>query len=117
LMSRSRRDPKRVVFPEAEHMNVLKAAQIVSDEGVAIPVLLGNKELIEALKKEIGFDTEVEVIDPRCKSNEVKVASYADKFWKRRQRKGVRLLDAKKMMVDRNYFAAMMVDEDHWEKI
>jgi len=110
LFSRSKRDPKRVVFPEAEHMSVLKAAQIVSDEGIAIPVLLGNVELITALKKEIGFETEVEIIDPKCTSCVNKVEEYATLFWEKRQRKGVRLLDAKKYMVDRNYFAAMMVD-------
>jgi len=111
LVSRSRKNPKRVVFPEAEHLNVLKAAQIASDEGIAIPVLLGDVELISALKQEIGFDTEVEIIDPISEAQKEKVESYAQKFWKKRQRKGIRLLDAKKQMVTRNYFAAMMVDE------
>jgi len=70
LVSRSQKDPKRVVFPEAEHLNVLKAAQIVSDEGIAKPILLGNVELIKSLKEEIGFEAEVEIIDP--KSDEYK---------------------------------------------
>ncbi len=111
LMTRSRRNPKRVVFPEAEHLNVLKAAQIASDEGIAIPVLLGNEALITALKKEIGFDKEVEIIDPKSENEKKKVEEYAAKFWKKRQRKGIRMLDARKQVITRNYFAAMMVDE------
>ncbi|MGY5355219.1 NADP-dependent malic enzyme [Wenyingzhuangia sp. IMCC45467] len=110
LVSRSQKDPKRVVFPEAEHMNVLKAAQIVSDEGIARPILLGNVELIKALKEEIGFDTEVEIIDPKSEEYSDKVELYAEKYWAKRQRKGIRLLDAQKHMVTRNYFAAMMVN-------
>ncbi|MFW2347758.1 MAG: NADP-dependent malic enzyme [Wenyingzhuangia sp.] len=111
LVSRSQKNPKRVVFPEAEHMNVLKAAQIVSDEGIAVPILLGNIELIKALKEEIGFEAEVEIIDPKSEEHKNKVEDYAKKYWVKRQRKGIRLLDAQKHMVTRNYFAAMMVNE------
>ncbi|MGY6649241.1 NADP-dependent malic enzyme [Wenyingzhuangia sp. IMCC45574] len=111
LITRSRKDPKKVVFPEAEHMNVLKAAQIASDDGIAIPILLGNKELILALKEEIGFDTEIEIIDPKSDEYAEKAEEYAIKYWKKRQRKGIRLLDARKHMITRNYFAAMMVNE------
>ncbi|MDO6736711.1 NADP-dependent malic enzyme [Wenyingzhuangia sp. 2_MG-2023] len=111
LVSRSQKDPKRVVFPEAEHLNVLKAAQIVSDEGIAKPILLGNVELITALKQDIGFDTEIEIIDPKSEEYAEKVNAYAKKYWEKRQRKGIRLLDAQKHMVTRNYFAAMMVNE------
>ena len=113
LVSRSQKDPKRVVFPEAEHMNVLKAAQIVSDEGIARPILLGNVELITALKEEIGFDTEVEIIDPKSEEYKDQVNAYAEKYWIKRSRKGIRLLDAQKHMITRNYFAAMMVNEGH----
>lgn len=111
LVSRSQKDPKRVVFPEAEHLNVLKAAQIVSDEGIAKPILLGNVELITALKQDIGFDAEIEIIDPKSEEYAEKVNAYAKKYWEKRQRKGIRLLDAQKHMVTRNYFAAMMVNE------
>ncbi len=111
LVTRSQKAPKRVVFPEAEHLNVLKAAQIVSDDGIAKPILLGNVDLIEKLKEEIGFDTEVEIIDPKCQDCQGKVEEYAEKFWVKRQRKGIRLLDAQKQMINRNYFAAMMVDQ------
>ncbi|GGF64745.1 allosteric NADP-dependent malic enzyme [Wenyingzhuangia marina] len=113
LVSRSQKDPKRVVFPEAEHMNVLKAAQIVSDEGIARPILLGNVDLITALKEEIGFDTEVEIIDPKSEEYKDQVNAYAEKYWAKRSRKGIRLLDAQKHMITRNYFAAMMVNEGH----
>ncbi|NJB81366.1 NADP-dependent malic enzyme [Wenyingzhuangia aestuarii] len=110
LVSRSQKDPKRVVFPEAEHLNVLKAAQIVSDEGIAKPILLGNVELIKTLKEEIGFEAEVEIIDPKSDEYKDKVNAYAEKYWEKRQRKGIRLLDAQKHMITRNYFAAMMVN-------
>ena len=113
LVSRSQKDPKRVVFPEAEHMNVLKAAQIVSDEGIAKPILLGNVDLITALKEEIGFDTEVVIIDPKSEEYKDQVNVYAEKYWAKRSRKGIRLLDAQKHMITRNYFAAMMVNEGH----
>ncbi|MDO3694095.1 NADP-dependent malic enzyme [Wenyingzhuangia sp. chi5] len=113
LVSRSQKDPKRVVFPEAEHLNVLKAAQIVSDEGIARPILLGNVELITALKEEIGFDTDVEIIDPKSEEYKDQVYAYAEKYWIKRSRKGIRLLDAQKHMITRNYFAAMMVNEGH----
>ncbi|MDO6425105.1 phosphate acyltransferase, partial [Saccharophagus degradans] len=89
----------------------LKAAQIVSDEGIAKPILLGNVELITALKQDIGFDTEIEIIDPKSEEYAEKVNAYAKKYWEKRQRKGIRLLDAQKHMVTRNYFAAMMVNE------
>jgi len=111
LVSRSQKEPKRVVFPEAEHLNVLKAAQIVSDEGIAKPILLGCAKHIEELKKEIGFDADIEIIDPKSDACEEKVDMYAKKFWEKRQRKGIQLLDAQKHMVTRNYFAAMMVNE------
>lgn len=58
-------EPKRIVFAEADHLDVLKAAQIAHDEGIAIPILLGNKEIILALKEEIEFDADVEIIDPK----------------------------------------------------
>jgi malate dehydrogenase (oxaloacetate-decarboxylating)(NADP+) len=111
LTNRAKTDPKRVVFAEADHLDVLKAAQISLEERTAIPILLGNKELILELKEEIGFDADVEIIDPKTKQEDARRLEYADIFFKQRQRQGISLLDAQKWMRERNYFAAMMVKQ------
>jgi malate dehydrogenase (oxaloacetate-decarboxylating)(NADP+) len=109
LTNRAKSDPKRVVFAEADQLNVLKAAQIAHEEGIAIPILLGNREVILELKEEIGFESDVEIIDPKDKKDTKNKLDYADLFFKQRQRQGVSLLDAQKHMRERNYYAAMMV--------
>lgn len=111
LTNRAKTDPKRVVFAEADHLDVLKAAQIAYEEGIAIPILLGNKEVILELKEELGFDADVPIIDPKTKEEDARRLKYADHYWESRQRRGIALLDAQKWMRERNYFAAMMVNE------
>ena len=111
LNNRARTDKKRVVFAEADHLDVLKAAQIAFEEGLATPILLGCRELIQELKEEIGFDADVLIIDPKTDEEEAKRKEYADIFWKQRQRSGISLLDAQKWMRERNYYAAMMVKQ------
>jgi malate dehydrogenase (oxaloacetate-decarboxylating)(NADP+) len=111
LTNRAKNDPKRIIFAEADHLDVLKAAQIVLEEKIGFPVLLGNKEVILELKKEIGFDAEVPIFDPKTKEEDSRRLRYADLFWKSRQRRGISLLDAQKWMRERNYFGAMMVNE------
>ena len=111
LTNRAKTDPKKVVFAEADHLDVLKAAQIVHEEGIAIPILLGSRELILELKAEIGFEADVLIIDPKTDDENAKRLEYADVFWKQRQRSGISLLDAQKWMRERNYYAAMMVKQ------
>ncbi len=111
LANRAKTDPKRIVFAEADHLDVLKAAQIVMEEGIGKPVLLGNKETILELKEEIGFDADVPILDPKTKEMDEKRMQYAQSFWEARKRRGITLLDAQKWMRERNYFAAMMVNE------
>ena len=111
LANRAKTDPKRVVFAEADHLDVLKAAQIAFEDNIAFPILLGNREIILELKEEIGFDAEVPIIDPKTKEEDQTRNRYAEIFWKSRQRRGISLLDAQKWMRERNYFAAMMVNE------
>ncbi|WP_395075213.1 NADP-dependent malic enzyme [Flavobacterium sp.] len=111
LANRAKTDPKRIIFAEADHLDVLKAAQIVWEEGIGIPILLGNKEIILELKEEIGFDAEVEILDPKTKAEDVRRLRYAEIYWQSRRRRGISLLDAQKWMRERNYFAAMMVNE------
>ena len=111
LINRAKTDPKRIVFAEADQLDVLKAAQIVYEEGIGKPILLGRKEDILELKEEIGFDADVPILDPKTKEEDERRMRYAEIFWKERQRRGISLLDAQKWMRERNYFAAMMVNE------
>ncbi len=109
LHDRAKVAPKKIVFAEADHLNVLKAAQIAYDEGMAIPILLGNKKVIEELKKELEFDADIEIIDPRCDGTAEKRSRYAQQFFENRQRSGVSLYSAERKMRERNYFGSMMV--------
>lgn len=111
LGNRAKTDPKRVVFAEADHLDVLKAAQIAFEEKIAHPILLGNRETILELKKELGFDAEVPIIDPKTAEEDERRNRYADIFWKTRERRGIQRIDAQKWMRERNYFAAMMVNQ------
>ncbi|MES2747773.1 MAG: NADP-dependent malic enzyme [Bacteroidota bacterium] len=111
LTNRAKTDPKRIVFAEADQLDVLKAAQIVYEEGIGFPILLGREEDILELKEEIGFDADVPIIDPKTKKEDKRRLEYADMYWKSRQRRGISLLDAQKWMRERNYFAAMMVNQ------
>lgn len=111
LTNRAKTDPKKIVFAEADHLSVLKAAQIAMEEGICTPILLGNRETINELKEEIGFDAEVAIIDPKTEEEDERRLRYAQSYWESRQRRGVNLLDAQKWMRERNYFASMMVNE------
>ena len=111
ITNRARMNPKRVVYAEADSLDVLKAAQIAHDEGIAIPILLGRKDTIKELMKEIEFDADIEIIDPKSDEELVRKNKYAKVYWEQRKRKGVTLYSAETMMRERNYFAAMMVNE------
>jgi malate dehydrogenase (oxaloacetate-decarboxylating)(NADP+) len=107
--NKARENSKRVVFSEADNYKILRAAQIVKDEGIAIPILLGNKEIILKLIADNNINLDgVTIINP---IEEVeKMNAYAEWFYKKRQRRGITLYEAKKMMRDRHYFAPMMVE-------
>jgi malate dehydrogenase (oxaloacetate-decarboxylating)(NADP+) len=111
LHNRAKANPKKIVFAEADHLDVMKAAQIVHDEGIGIPILLGDKETILELKEEIGFTDSVDIIDPKTPEEKKRVDRFGERYWAARHRKGIKLLDAQKLMRQRNYFAAMMVNE------
>lgn len=110
MHNRAKSNPKRIVFAEADHLDVLKAAQIVYDEKIGYPILLGRKDTILTLKKEIGFDEDVPIFDPKTDEEKDRKMRYAELYWQNNQRKGVKLLDAQKLMRERNYFGAMMVN-------
>ncbi len=113
LHKRARTNPKRVVFAEADYLDVLKAAQYVYDEGIAIPILLGNEKTINELRAELEFDGDVEVIDPKSDEQKERREQFASIYWETRKRKGVTLIDAQKKMRERNYFAAMLVNDGY----
>ena len=109
LHDRAKASPKRLVFAEADQMDVLKAAQIVYEEGIAHPILLGDKKIIDDLRKLIEFDASIEIIDPKEQNQEGIRKKYAELFWNAQNRKGYTLYDAERLMRERNYFASMMI--------
>jgi len=109
ITNKAKSDPKRVVFAEADNYKILKAAQIVKDENVAIPILLGNKAVIKRIIEENALELDgVEIIDPFEELE--RTNRYAESLYKKRQRRGVTLLEASKFLRDRNYFGASMVE-------
>jgi len=111
LLNRAKINPKRVVFAEADQLNVLKAAQIAYEEGIAHPILLGRKDVIKSLMLEIEFDADVPIIDPKSDEELERKNKYAKVYWQQRDRRGITYYSAKKLMRERNFFAAMMVNE------
>ena len=108
VTNKAKSSPKRVVFAEADNYKILKAAQIVKDEGVAIPILLGNKERIRQIIADHELELDgVEIINPM--EEKAISAQFAEYLYKKRQRRGVTLSEAKKLMRDRNYYGATMV--------
>jgi len=109
--NKARKQPKRVVFAEAENQKILKTAQLVQEEGVAYPILLGDEIRIKKIASENGIILEgIPVIDPKSDEMANKRAEYGELFFKKRQRKGFNAYEAKKMMRDRNYYGCMMVE-------
>lgn len=109
--TKARKDPRRVVFAEADNLKILKAAQVVNDEGIADPILLGNEKKIRSLAAENGIDIEdIQIIDPKSDEMHDKRHHFGELFFRKRQRKGFNLYEAKKIMRERNYFGCMMVE-------
>lgn len=109
ISDKAKQNPKRVVFAEADNPKILRAAQIVNDEGIAHPILLGNRKRINHLLAENNIVLhDVPIIDPL--EDEAKRKGFADIFFMKRQRKGITLHEARKLMRDRNHFAPMMVE-------
>ncbi|MEQ8324760.1 MAG: NADP-dependent malic enzyme [Vicingaceae bacterium] len=102
---------QRVVFAEADTYKILKAAQIVHDDGIAIPILLGNKKTIAKLIKENRLDLEgIEIIDPKQDDQEERRREFGEILFKKRKRKGYTLYEAIEAMRGRSYYGNMMVE-------
>lgn len=109
--NKARRDPKRIVFAEADNLKILKAAQIVYDEGIGYPILLGDENKIKRIAEEAGIEIEgLPILDPRSEATEEKRNEYGEIFFNKRGRRGFNAYEAKKVMRVRNYFGCMMVE-------
>ncbi|WP_025761341.1 NADP-dependent malic enzyme [Dyadobacter tibetensis] len=111
IINKAKLDPKRVVFADAENVQVLKAAQQVRDEGIAIPILLGNQETIHKLIQEHNLDlSEISIVDPRSETSSSMIERYSAKLYDKRKRKGMTPFEAKRTMYYKSYFGSMMVE-------
>ncbi|RPD50485.1 NADP-dependent malic enzyme [Hymenobacter sediminis] len=105
----ARSNPKRVVFAEGDTYKILKAAQILHDEGIAQPILLGNREKIARIAAENSLDLEgCQIID--ILQDEAKREEYAQKLYEKRQRRGITLYEGRRLLRERNYFGSMMLE-------
>ncbi|HEX4886862.1 MAG TPA: NADP-dependent malic enzyme [Luteibaculaceae bacterium] len=111
MTDRAKKNPKRLVFADADNYKVLKAAQIVREERIAIPILLGSEEKIKQLIKEYKFDFDgIQIIDPRSDKQKEKIEQYSALLYSKRQRKGMSEFEAKRNMLNRTYYSCMMVE-------
>lgn len=109
--SKARKDPKRVVFADAENIKILKVAQLAQEEGVAYPILLGDENRINQIAKENGIDIDdMPIINPKGDKTEAMRKEFAELFFNKRQRRGVNRHEANKFLRDRNYFGCMLVE-------
>jgi malate dehydrogenase (oxaloacetate-decarboxylating)(NADP+) len=109
--SKARKDPKRIVFADAENIKILKVAQLVMEEGVAYPILLGKEHKIRKLADENGIDLEgMPIMNPADDQHEDLRKKYGDLFFEKRQRKGVNKYESYKAMKDRNHFGCMLIE-------
>ena len=112
--NKARKDPKRVVFADAENIKILKVAQLVVEEGVGYPILLGDVKRITKLAKDNCIDLEdMPILDPKADEYHDLRKQFGELFYTKRQRKGINKHEAHKMMRDRNYFGCMLVETGH----
>ena len=109
LIAKAKQDPKKIVYVEADRLDVLKAAQIVYDEGIGIPILVGRKKRIKQLMIEIDFEHDLKIIDLSKKKAVSTIKRYAKQFFKLKKDKGMTLSQAEGLMRRRDYFGSMMV--------
>jgi malate dehydrogenase (oxaloacetate-decarboxylating)(NADP+) len=109
--NKARKDPKRIVFADAENVKILKTAQLVYEDKVGFPILLGNERKIRALAESNGIDLdEMPIINPQSDETEDLRREFGELYFAKRQRRGVNKYEATKVMKDRIHFGCMMVD-------
>ena len=109
IHDRAKQDPKKIIFAEADQLNVLRAAQIVAEEKIAEPILLGNKEMILKLMNSIDFVNDVPILDPKAEDQKINREKYSKIFWNEQKRRGISEYESISKLKERNYFGAMMV--------
>lgn len=110
MISQAKKNPKRVVFAEADHRKILLAAQICVEDGICQPILLGSRDVITKISEEYSIELEgCVIVDPL--EEEQKREKYAQLLFERRQRKGMTLREATRNLKLRNYYGSMMVDQ------
>ncbi len=110
FVHKAKKSPKKIVFPEGEETKILRAAQIVRDENIAQPILLGDPKIIIQKAKDVNINLDgIEIVDP---VGSKKYNEYVNKFYEYRKRKGVTQFDAERLMKIQNYYGMMMVREE-----
>lgn len=111
MFEMGRQQPKRVVFSESNHLNMLKAAEAAYAEGICHPILLGNEEKIANVARENHISLEgIEIVNLRHDREETRRLHYATLLTEKRNRQGMTLEEAAEKMFERNYFGMMMVE-------
>ena len=111
IIQRTKTTNRRIVFAEADNYKILKAAQIVLEDEIAQPILLGNAKRIEEIAKEYALDIEgCEIVDPRSDKEKARREAYANVLFSKRKRRGISWSEAQKLVSERNYFGAAMVE-------
>ena len=109
MQNRARSNPKRVTLGNAEEYNVLKAAQILYEEGIAHPILLGEKKFIKEQMEKFGIHLDVPIVDPMDDDQDENRKKYRETLWRLRNRKGVNEYIAKRLVRNRDYFGPLML--------
>ena len=109
MQNRARSNPKRVTLGNAEEYNVLKAAQILYEEGIAHPILLGEKKFIKEQMEKFGIHLDVPIVDPMDDDQDENRKKYRETLWRLRNRKGVNEYVAKRLVRQRDYFGPLML--------
>ncbi len=114
IETKARQQLKRVVFVDAEHPDVIKASRVVLEEKIAFPILLGNHKRVQTMMDELGIHLPgVRIIDPQNPVDEKEtktMEAYVERFYEKRKRKGINLLESADMLHSRSYYGAMMVE-------
>jgi malate dehydrogenase (oxaloacetate-decarboxylating)(NADP+) len=112
------RSPKKVVLADAQHYRVLKAAEIVWNEKLARPILLGDEDVIKRMISENELELEgVEIIDNKSESQKSKRREFADILFEKQKRNGINKIAALDMMLHRNYFGPMLVETGYADAV
>lgn len=109
MQNRAKANPKRITLGNAEEYNVLKAAQILYEEGIAHPILLGDKKYVKEQMERFGINIDVPIIDPSDDDQKENRKKYRETLWKLRQRKGMNEYKAKRYVRQRDYFGPLML--------